>query len=62
MTFDEDGLDAQAYPVLLAEAVRYSMDVLGRRYVERELESVMGLVDDRTRMLAGEYRLLDLML
>ena len=62
ITFDDEGEDSQAYPVMLAEAMRYSMDVLGRRYVDREIQALLGRVDDRTRMLAGEYRLLDLML
>jgi|GEM_PF-5306178 len=58
--FDPNGEDAKAYPVLLTEAIRFAMDILGRRVVDRELRIVTERIDERTLALAGEYRLLDL--
>jgi hypothetical protein len=58
LDLDVDGEDVVAYPALLGAAVSHASDMIGPRFVEREMKCVEDRMDERTRSLAGFYGLM----
>jgi hypothetical protein len=57
LNLDIDGEDVAAYPALLEAAVLHASEMIGPRFVEREMKCVDDRLDERTRTLAGLYGL-----